>query len=137
MKTAARWFKFALSPWLMLIPGCGILATSPLAGSWVVTVDNAPDLKTLVLTFDRNGGIESIQYQVGPNAVITVPSPVGRTNVDGDSVVISATFNNNTLSFSGTFNETETLISGNLTTLISFGGTVVTIDNGPATLTKQ
>ena len=49
-------------------------------------------------------------------------------------MTISASFVGNSLTFNGTLNDTDTVITGNLTTQISLGGLGVTIDNGPATL---
>lgn len=125
-----------------LLGGCSILfpPTSPeavLAGTWAVTVQNAPDLKQLLITFNSTGNVTSVSYKLGDNATITVPSPVGVAEVNGTSVTISATFNNNGLTFNGTLNSTNTVITGSLTTQIVVGSVVVTVDNGPATLTKQ
>jgi hypothetical protein len=43
----------------------------------------------------------------------------------------------NALVFSGTLNADATVVEGRLTTLITAGSLVVSIDNGGATLTKQ
>jgi hypothetical protein len=127
-------------PFVSLFAGCVSPPPPPeavLAGTWAVTVENNPDLKLLLLTFDSNGNLQSIEYQVGSNAVITVPAPLGATNVDGNAVTISVSFNNNTLAFNGTLNDTQTVITGDITTLIVVGGLEISINNGPATLTKQ
>lgn len=124
-----------------LLPGCFQPVVPPttavLAGTWAVTVENTPELKQLLFTFDANGNLQTVQYQIAANATITVPSPFGVTSVENDAVTISMTFITNTLAFNGTLNDTRNVITGNLTTLISVGGAVVTINNGPATLTKQ
>ncbi len=123
-----------------LLSGCGPPPPPPeavLQGTWAVTVENAPDLKELLVTFDENGNVTEVQYKLGDNATITVASPTGVATVDGSNVIISATFNDNGLTFNGTLNSDNTVITGNLTTQIAIGGLIVTINNGPATLTKQ
>jgi hypothetical protein len=117
--------------------GCSWTEPSVLEGTWVVTVESVPDLEELLLTFDATGNIETVQYKIGDNAIITVPDPIGTTSVDGNTVTISVTFNSNTLAFNGTLNEEEDVITGSLTTLITVGAIEVKINNGPATLTKQ
>jgi hypothetical protein len=112
-------------------------AAAVLAGTWAVTVENAPDLKELLLTFDSSGNIQTVQYQIGSNAIITVPAPVGATSVENSTVSISVSFNTNTLAFNGTLDDANNVITGSLTTLIAVGDVTVTIDNGPTTLTKQ
>lgn len=112
-------------------------AEAVLAGTWRVTAENAPDLNQLLITFDQNGNLQTVQYQLTGNAVITVPAPIGDTAVEGNEVTISATFNGNTFAFTGTLNEAQTVATGNVTTLIAVGSSIVSINNGPATLTKQ
>ncbi len=108
-----------------------------LEGTWVVTVENVPDLQQLELTFGASGILTTVTYQVANNAVIVVPSPAGSGSVSGDDVIITATFRGNGLEFQGTLNEANTIITGSLTTHIVLNSVVIVIDNGPATLTKQ
>ena len=134
---------------LLIVPVAGLLSgcralfpTTPppeavLAGTWAMTAQNVPDLKQLLFTFDSNGNLQTIQYQVASNATITVPAPIGETSVSGTAVSISVAFNTNTLAFNGTLNSANNVIDGSLTTLIAVGSSVVTVDNGPATMTKQ
>jgi hypothetical protein len=112
-------------------------ATAVLAGTWAVTSPSAGQLNQLLLTFDSNGNLQTISYQVSNNATITVPSPVGTTSVDGDNVTITSTFNNNGFVFEGVLNSEKTVINGTVTTQITSGDVVVTINRGAATLTKQ
>jgi hypothetical protein len=112
-------------------------ATSVLAGAWKVTTPSSPELTELLITFDSNGNLETVTYQLGNNATVTWQHPLGTTAVDGSDVTISATFNNNGLVFEGTLSSDNTVITGNVTTQITAGNAVVTINNGPATLTKQ
>ncbi len=111
-------------------------ATAVLAGTWAVTTPSSPELTQLLITFDSNGNFQTITYQVGNNATVTWQHPVGTTAVDGSDVTISTTFNNNGLVFEGTLNSDNTVITGNVTTHITAGDAVVTINDGPATLTK-
>lgn len=127
----------------LAIVGAGCPSMEPpaeavLAGTWKVeTTPQEDDLTQLFLTFDQNGALQTVMYQVTDNAVITVPSPLGTTNVEGQEVTISSTFLGNSLSFDGTLNATNDVIEGNITITITVGGIVITIDNGEATLTKQ
>ena len=124
-----------------LLPGCFQPVTPPasavLAGTWAVTAENTPELKQLLFTFDANGNLQTVQYQIAANAIITVPSPFGETSVEDDAVTISMTFFTNTLAFNGTLNDAKNVITGDLTTRISVAGASVAIDHGPATLTRQ
>jgi len=134
-----RWMIVIAVPFVTLLSGCfpPPPPTSVLEGTWKLTVEGAPDLRDLLLTFDSDGNIQTVQYQIGDNAIITVPAPIGATSVENDTVTISVTFNSNTLAFNGTLNDTNDIITGSLTTLITVGDVTVTIDNGPATMTKQ
>ncbi len=137
---AAGLILLSMVPLAALLGGCPQPAPPPeavLQGTWLVTVAQNPDLKTLLVTFDENGNVTEVQYKLGDNALITVTSPTGVATVDGQNVVISATFNDNGLTFNGTLNGDNTVITGNLTTQIVVGGVIVTVNNGPATLTKQ
>ncbi len=130
-----------VAPLALVAAGCPTTeppAEAVLAGTWEVsTTPEESDLTQLLLTFNQNGDLQTVTYQVSDNTVITVPSPLGNTNVEGQEVTISSTFLGNSLSFSGTLNETNDVIEGNITTTITVGGIVITIDNGEATLTKQ
>jgi hypothetical protein len=120
-----------------LLGGCvPVPPEAVLAGTWSVTAEDSPDLKELVFTFDSNGNLSNVTYQVGSNASISVPAPESTTEVNGSSVTISSTFLNNSVVFEGTMNSTNTVITGTLTTQITVGGLIITIDNGAATLTK-
>ncbi len=137
---AAGLILLSMAPLAVFLGGCPQPAPPPeavLQGTWLVTVAQNPDLKTLLVTFDENGNVTEVQYKLGDNALITVTSPAGVATVNGQNVVISATFNDNGLTFNGTLNGDNTVITGNLTTQIVVGGVVVTVNNGPATLTKQ
>jgi hypothetical protein len=133
-------FVLLVVPLASLLAGC---APAPppeeavLEGTWAVSVQNNPDLQQLLLTFDANGKVTTVTYKLGDNAVITVPSPVGTGTVNGKDVTITAEFRGNGLEFDGTLNDANTIITGSLTTNIVLETIVITIDNGPATLTKQ
>ncbi len=122
-----------------VVGGCGPAPTPPgavLAGTWSVTAEGNPDLKQLLFTFDSNGQLSNVTYQVGSNATISASYPAATTDVNGTNVTISSTFLNNTLSFTGTLNSANTVITGTLTTQITVGGIVITVNNGAATLRK-
>ena len=119
------------------VPGCFPPPPPPesvLSGTWKFTVQNVPDLKQLLVTFDANGNLTTVQYQIGQNASISAPTPVSATNVDGTAITVSATFNRgNTLAFDGTLNSTNDVATGNLTTFIQVGGATIQLNNGAAT----
>lgn len=129
-------------PLIALLHGCGV--TNPpeaiLAGTWSLVPDNTPvpALTTLLLTFDSNGNWTQVQYQIGTSATVTKSISTGDTTVDGSDVTISATIGfGDTISFQGTLDSTNTVITGNITTILNSAGQTVTINNGPATMTKQ
>lgn len=124
---------------IVMLTGCPFIITTGavLAGTWAVQAENAPDLNQLLLTFDANGNLTSITYQIGENAAVSA-TPVATTSVSGSLVSITAVFPiNNSVNFSGTLNAENTVITGTLSTNITVGGLTVTLSNGPATLTKQ
>lgn len=125
----------------LLPAGCGWLAPPPdtavLAGTWSVTAESTPNLNQLLLTFDENGNLDTIQYKVGDNVLVTVPSPLATTDVDGDDVTITAQFNESGLVFNGVLDPAGNVITGNLTTQIKSGDIIITVNNGAATMTRQ
>jgi hypothetical protein len=121
----------------LLSAGCTPPATAVLAGTWSVSSPSSTDLTELLLAFDSNGNLQTVTYKIGNNATVTVPNPVATTAVSGSTVTISSVFDNNGIVFEGTLNSDNTVMDGNVTTQISTGGTVITINNGPATMTKQ
>lgn len=136
----ARWILL-LSCSAVFFGGCSWFFVLPpeavLEGTWSLQVAGNPDLSKLYLTFDRYGDLQTIQYQVGDNALITVPSPVSQTNVTGNAVSIAASFSGNTLAFTGTLDSAQDVATGSLTTLITFDGIIISINNGAATMTRQ
>ena len=108
-----------------------------LAGSWSLTTPESTDLTQMTLTFDENGVMTSVQYKIGDTATVTATAPTSSSDVNGSDVVIASTFNGNSLTFNGTLNGAASVINGRMTTLISSGSLVISIDNGPATLTRQ
>ncbi len=138
-RVSLGWLCLLAVPCGLWLPGCNFLAPpeAVLAGTWLVEVEEYPDLETLLITFDETGTVTEVEYKLGDNATITVTDPVGVATVDGQDVIVSVTFNANGLTFNGTLNDDDTEMTGSLTTQISVGSLVVTINNGPATLTLQ
>ena len=125
---------------MVFMPGCGLFVTPPpeavLAGTWDLIPEGATDLQQLQLTFDEDGVLTQITYQVTDSIMLTVPSPLSETDVAGSGVTITATFNGNGLVFTGQLQgTTPEEIDGNLTALISVGDVIVSIDYGAATMT--
>ena len=111
-------------------------ATSVLAGTWELTTETTSNLSQVFLTFDADGVLTKITYQIN-NITIDANAPVADTDVDGDQVEIVAGFAGNHLTLTGTLNADRTVIVGTTFIQITLGTVTVTIDNGPATLTKQ
>jgi hypothetical protein len=136
-----KWALLSVAPLAVLPIGCGGTFPPPaeaiLAGTWALTTPSTVALTQLLLTFDGNGDLTTVTYEVGGGITITDSSPSSTTRVDGKSVTISTEFFGNTLAFEGTLNDTDTVIDGSFTTRIAMGSIVITIDNGPGTLTKQ
>jgi hypothetical protein len=103
-----------------------------LAGAWKVVVTNNPDLDE-TLVFDESGQL--IERRIKAGSVTVTQTDVHRlTRVTGNDVRIETVDNN---VFEGTLNADKTIITGTLSTVLSFGSTIITTDNGAATLTKQ
>lgn len=109
---------------------------SPLQGSWKLEAADALAL-AMTLTFDEDGALTNAAYSIGDVASIPDETPQATVEVSGDNVVIAALFSGNSLVFSGTFNEDQSVISGRVTGAISAGDLVVTLTNQAATLTRQ
>jgi hypothetical protein len=121
--------------------GCGTIFQPPpeaiLSGTWSLTSSSIPGLTELLLIFDRNGHLTDIEYRIGSDVLITAPAPTSSTTVDGTEVSIAATFLGNSLTFHGLLNDSNTVITGSISTRIDVGIAVITINDGPATMTKQ
>ncbi len=127
---------------LVAMVGCPSPTPPPeavLAGTWqlVPTEVLDPPLTSWLLTFDTDGNLTKVVYTFSDAATATWDNPPSATNVDGTSVYISVTNGANGLTFSGTLDSTNTVITGTVTATLAVGNAIVTIDHGPATLTKQ
>ncbi|HVP12245.1 MAG TPA: hypothetical protein VMV94_13790 [Phycisphaerae bacterium] len=137
-----KWGLLLMVPFTCLPAGCGVLFAPPpeavLAGTWNLTTQTTEPLTQLLLTFDQNGTLTTIVYQIGTDLAITTAVVSSSTDVNGKQVTISTTFLGGTLSFNGTLNDANNVITGTLTTEIVLAPlTTVTINGGAATLTKQ
>jgi hypothetical protein len=147
MKRVNRLQKVAL---LALVPmllvglyGCGALPGPPvpesvLAGNWILATANASNLPTTILTFDSNGNLTNIAYEIGGATVNQTPLNTA-TVVNGEAVTVTGTLpNSGSLSFQGTLNEFSTQATGNLIATISVTNIFsTTLPGVPATLTRQ
>ncbi len=140
-RRSSRAIKCALvlaAPLVVALPGCpSLLPTAVVEGTWALTAQNAPNLNELLITFNSTGRVTHVTYQLAGGSVISVNAPVGTVTVSGKNVSVNTTFNGNSLTFNGTLNSANTVITGSITTHIVVGAVTVTINNGPATLTKQ
>lgn len=124
-------------PLLVFLAGCpSLLPTAVLAGTWAFTVEGAPNLNELLLTFNDTGQVTKVTYQLAGGSEISVNAPVGTATVSGKNVTVETTFEGNTLSFNGTLNADDTLVQGMITLHIVVGGVTITVNGGPATMTK-
>jgi hypothetical protein len=124
-------------PLVVFLSGCQFLfPASVLAGTWAFTVEAAPDLNELLITFNNFGQITNVTYQLAGGNEISVNSPSGTATVSGQNVTVSTTFQGNTLAFNGTLNSDDTVAQGTITLSIVVGGVTINIDGGAATMTK-
>lgn len=130
---------------LGLNSGCaGCLQPTPppeavLSGTWLLvpTPQTNPTINNMDITFDSNGVVTQLSYSLGESTSVTWSNPPNATNVDGSSVYVSITNGGSNVTFSGTLNSENTEATGNVTTNLIIGGITVSLDNGPATMTKQ
>jgi hypothetical protein len=134
-----------------LVVGCALLLTmagcpaptpppeAVLAGTWQLVPSQTftPALTNWFLTFNSDGDLTQISYTFAGFATVTLNNPPSATNVNGSSVFISSTVSGNGLTFSGTLNSTNTVATGTLSSNLVVGGVTISVDQGPATLTKQ
>ena len=125
-----------------LLGGCPAATTPPeavLAGTWqlVPSEQFTPPLSDWFLTFDSNGELTKVSYTFAGFATVTWNNPPAATTVNGSSVYISTTQSGNGLTFSGTLNSTNTVATGTLSSNLIVGGITISVNQGPATLTKQ
>lgn len=123
-------------PLLAFVAGCPLPATAVLEGTWAFTVDSTPNLNELLLTFNQNGQVTNVTYQVTGSAEISVNAPVGQATVNGKNVSVTSTFQGNSLTFNGTLNDDNTVAQGTITLQITVGAVTVTVNGGAATMTK-
>lgn len=140
---AGKWSAVALAGVVSLaaMPGCAPPPPPPeavLSGTWLLVpqIQPNPSIENFTLTFDSDGDLTQVSYQIGTQTV-TWDNPPAATNVDGSSVYIGITQGISTVAFNGTLNSDNTVATGNLTSTLSAGGITVETDNGPATMTKQ
>jgi hypothetical protein len=123
----ARWVRSGISAPARGGPGGYVGADHAFDGPVdAVSADLRPQRRLDVGSIPDRGGI-----------TVTDSSPSSTTRVDGKSVAISTEFFGNSLAFEGTLNDADTVIDGSFTTRILLGSILITIDNGPGTLTKQ
>jgi hypothetical protein len=123
---------------VLLYGGCGVLPPEAvLSGTWKLTTDEASTLPDTFLIFNSNGVLTTIQFVVA-GATISETVLTGSTTVTGTNVTISQGFGGtSSLNFIGTLNTTNTVITGNLQTIINLGAITITLPGTPATMTKQ
>jgi len=109
--------------------------SSPLEGTWQVNADQ-PSLTQMLVTFNSRGRLTKVTYQIGELATVEETLTTGYGEVAGDAVSIQGTFGPSTFEFTGTFDEDRTRIDGRLTTELTLPLLRITIDNGPASLTR-
>ena len=108
-----------------------------LADTWELTGDPVANLDSLTFTFDDRGDLETIVYQLSGTSRVTDTDPRGDVTVNGSEVTIDATILGNGTVFTGTLNNSNTQIIGELTTRLQIGSIVAEQDQGAATLTRQ
>ena len=114
--------------------------TDFLDGTWQITgAAVSSDVTNFLVSFNSSGDITEVQYTFNNSTISIDGSAIdGNAEVDGSDVTITADWDgNSTLQFSGTVNDDQNVMTGNLSYAIVIGA--VTIESPPAaaTLTKQ
>jgi hypothetical protein len=122
---------------LLAITGCGTTpAAEVLAGDWSLATTESSNLPPTVLNFDEEGTLTKVTFTIDNGTVDYTPTSTSSTVEDSD-VTISVTIGPGSLSFVGTLNDDNTLITGNLTTQLVIGSLTINLTGADATLTKQ
>lgn len=129
-------FRLALPLLLVLCAGCGTAtpgAEGVLAGTWDLTKDDDPGGQKYVLTFDAFGNLTAVAT-VNGNTTVTTTNPSSTTTIVGQTVTIKT--NKDNIKFVGTFNAGFTVATGTQFAEWEWFGTITTVNQGAATLTK-
>ncbi len=111
-------------------------AESILEGTWKVITEDDTELTSLFWVFDESGDLIEIRYVVA-DATITDSKPLGDTTVEGNTVKIQVGGHSANSLFEGTLNAENTESEGTLTLNWFFLNSMVSIDQGVATIVKQ
>jgi len=119
---------------VVLLVGCQTIpgVEAVLSGKWELIKDADPNGTKIILVFDNFGNLTQVGTQTG-NVTVTNTSVSGTTSVVGMSLGITTSTN---LRFDGTFNDDMTVATGTLFTEFNIFGTITSINEGPATMTK-
>jgi hypothetical protein len=122
----------------LLLVFCGSCDVAPgatvvLRGTWEVVKDADPNGDKVLLTFDAFGNLTRFAAVSGETTV-TTPNPTGTTTLDGLSITITASVDS--FKFEGTFNADFTEATGTQYTEWEWFGTLITTNEGAATMTK-
>jgi hypothetical protein len=133
-KTRRRVYGLVPSVAVVLLVGCQTIpgAASALFGKWELIKDADPNGTKIILVFDSFGNLSQVGTQTG-NVTVTDTTVSGTTSVVGMSLGITTSTN---LRFDGTFNADMTVATGTLFTEFNLFGTITSINEGPATMTK-
>lgn len=125
--------------------GCGILLSvaagcapvgpvgTPLTDTWALAAPVDDVLTQLRLTFDVDGRLVSVKFELGDTGTFTNSAAVGRGYVLGETVVIDGAFGGSRLAFTGTLAPGGTDAGGTLRARLVVGDSTVVVDNAPAT----
>ncbi len=140
----------SVNRWLLLATGTALLAgtlgcpaptpsEAVLEGTWKVVPNEVldPSLTDWFVTFDANGNVTRITYTIGDFPAVVWTNPPAAAHVDGDNVFISATQGENLFTFTGTLNNTKTVITGELNAKLEVGDITIAVPLTSAVLTKQ
>ena len=100
-------------------------------------MDEETELTRFILNFDLAGKVTRVTFEINDTGTLFDDSPTGSGDVDGQGVSVAANFEGNAFTFEGTFNSNKSLITGRITTLITVGTDVVSIDNADGQFVKQ
>lgn len=117
--------------------GFGVPEGSVLEGVWQLDVEDDTNLGPTTLTFDSRGNLTQVSIQSSAAVTAVVTDPDADVTVSGSTVTIEVPrLLDGELTFVGTLNSDNTVVTGELTTSVTVGDLLILVDEGAATLTR-
>ena len=110
-----------------------------LEGVWLLESDDQPqEVSDFLVTFNSFGQVTRVEFMFEDSEVVIEPQNLqSSADVEGNDVTITVSWGVNNVTFEGTLNADQTVITGTSTLRITVGGITVTQPAVDAVLTKQ